>query len=866
MKFKKKWQRLICLLLCLLPVIGTIAKTLSQTQLSTPSLMQDTIANQLGWIDADNTCGGYFIDQAFIYPESVSKKNSIEITSNEGLYAQRGTSILEEKVTVTRMNQQLTANRAYLYRDPISGKLSAIEMIGNVHLREPNTLMIAKKGRYNFVNKIKVLQDLSYRSTLADNKSFAGPHVPFADTQTTRRIPNLAAWGSADEVISEAPRIYELKQATYSTCPPTNPTWQVKASHIVLNKNTGRGYATHARLLVKNVPVLYAPYINFPIDSRRKSGFLWPNFGSSNKWGPYVLAPLYWNLAPNYDTTITPGYLAKRGLQISDNFRYLTHTSTGSINVSMVPDDQFFADFRQKAEDNPASINPAPQNTTLQTEAETNRLLNSNSTRTGFFWRDDSRIDEHWSTHVDFNYASDDYYMRDFGSNLNEITQNYLLQEADLFYKGVNWNFTGRLQAYQTLHPVDEVPVLNQYKRLPQLILSGDYPNQRYGFEYFINLEATHFDILNNPGTTVSLPYGSRLHMQPGFNLPLYWPGFYINPRLQVAVTNYDLRQVTDTDTPSHINRTVPIFDVASGLALVREFTLFNRLFQQTLEPQIYYTWIPFRKQSTIPIFDTTVNTLTYDQIFNYNRFSNIDRIGDANQIGVGITTRLIDHTSGTERARLGVGEIIYFADRKVTLCNDSTVCTDNPDNPANHWRVSPLSAVLNINLDPRWSFTANTIWSTTTKQLGNATLALQYKRDDQHIINLGYGYVFNGDIMTGSVVQNNANNNIKMTDFSVVWPLRPEVSAVFRWSQDWNVNHFQNLLYGVQYDTCCWAVRAVGGRAFTNMVNSNNSPQYTNQFYIQFALKGLGNVGSGNPSGLLSTIPGYKTQFGQEL
>jgi LPS-assembly protein len=276
----------------------------------------------------------------------------------------------------------------------------------------------------------------------------------------------------------------------------------------------------------------------------------------------------------------------------------------------------------------------------------------------------------------------------------------------------------------------------------------------------------------------------------------------------------------------------------------------------------VYYTYIPSRNQISIPIFDTTVNTLSYDQLFNYNRFSGIDRIGDANQIGVGITTRLIEQQSGLEKVRLGVGEIAYFANRNVTLCNNNT-CTDNPQNHSNFQRLSPLSGVLDYHVNPLWKFTANSIWNPVSKQIDNSTLGLHYQPDGVRIINIGYSYVFNGDIQSGSVV-NSAQNNLKLTDFSVAWPLTHDVSMVGRWSEDWNLSRLQNLLGGVQYDTCCWALRMVGGRAFTQL--QNNTPQYNNEFYIQFALKGLGNIGSGNPTGLLSSINGYNTQFGQEL
>jgi len=768
----------------------------------TPSLAYETLAKQLGWVvNPSSFCGGFYEDQPL--PSPIENNNLVKITSGGGLLSQRATSTLEGNVTITRSGQQLTANRAYLYRDPATGKLSAIDMIGNVHLREANSLILGKKGHYDFNSESRSLLDILYRTSI-DSSKISGVK-PINGTTT-----NLTAWGSASEFSQTHSNVYELVEASYSTCPPLSPAWQVKASHIVLDKNSGRGYATHARLLVKNIPVLYFPYINFPIDKQRKSGFLWPQVGGSNKWGPYFLAPFYWNMAPNYDMTITPGILSKRGVQLSDTFRYLSQTSEGSLYFSVLPDDKAFRDFQQSAAINTLYTNPVSTSSQSAsvTEAELNRLLSSSDTRKSFIWRDDSQFNPHWSSHVDFNYAGDDYYLRDFGRTVNEISTNQLLQEGDLYYKSQNWNFIGRMQTYQTLHPINESPVLNQYRRFPQLILNADYPDQPLGLSYFLNSEATHFTILNTPGSPANLPIGNRLHFQPGISLPLYWSSFYINPRIQLALTNYSLSQTADTNTPTSKNRALPIADIASGFSLERRVRLFHHYFQQTLEPQIYYTYIPYRSQASIPVFDTTVNTLTYDQLFNYNRFTGIDRIGDANQLGWGITTRLIDQDSGLEKVRLGIGNIIYFAHRRVTLCND-TSCNDNPTNPSNDFSLSPLSGVLNYHINPSWSFNVNSIWDPISKQLANTTLAFQYQPDNLHLFNFGYSYARDGDVLSG-ISTTDSLDNLKVTDVSAVWPLFRDVSAVGRWSQNWNDTHLQNLLYGLQYDTCCQPCQAL--------------------------------------------------------
>lgn len=814
------------------------------------------IARQLGWVQSpSNFCGGYYLSEPLIFPLGNKEDDTVSITSNCGLLSQKSTSTLEGGVTVTRGAQQLTANKAYLYRDPATGKLYYIDMIGNVNLRENSSLVVARNGRYYFDNKAKSLFDIVYRTPIDGSK--------IAKQKSIGTVTELIANGRAKEFSQKKPLVYDLTQASYSTCPPLNPAWRVKASHIVLDKNSGRGYATHARIEVKDIPVFYFPYINFPIDKTRKTGFLWPLMGSSNKWGPYLQTPYYWNMAPNYDMTITPGILSKRGFLLTDNFRYLSPTSEGNLYFGLLPNDQAFREWQQSASINPLFTNPVqfptPGQTASVTQAEFNRLLDSSTTRRSFVWRDNSRYNEHWSSHVDFNYAGDDYYLQDFGRTLNEITANQLLQEGDLYYNSQNWNFTGRVQTYQTLHPLKEAPVLNQYRRFPQLILNGDYPDQKFGLEYFVNSEVTHFSILNTPGSEVTMPIGNRLHLQPGISLPIYQPSFFINPRIQLAMTDYNLYQTSDTNTPGNKKRTLPIADIFAGLSLERSTALFGHAFQQTLEPQVYYTYIPYRNQASIPIFDTTVNTLTYEQIFNYNRFTGIDRIGDANQLGWGITTRLIDQESGFEKVRLGVGNIIYFANRRVTLCNDKTICNDNPDNPSNEYSLSPLSGVLNYHINPAWSFNATAIWDPISKQLANSTIAFQYRPDEARLLNIGYSYARNGDILSG-IATNTSIDNLKVTDLSLAWPVFNHVSVVGRWAENWNRVHLQNLLFGLQYDTCCYAVQLVGGRAFTGFdPEQNYEPKYNNEVSVQFSLKGLGDFATGNPSGLLSGIPGYR-------
>jgi LPS-assembly protein len=824
---------------------------------------QTTIAQQLGWIEEKtlNRCGGYYLEPAFTYSEASAKKHLIEINSDQTLFAQHGTSVLDGNITVAQQGQEITANKGYLYRDQATGKISTVDLFGHVNLREPESLIIAKKAHLDLKNKRQKLDDIYYRTAVYSNANTRPTTPERKELQQSRKIVQLSAWGEAHEFSKDEPGIFKFSKASYSTCPPNTNIWHIEASQIELNKNTGRGVAKHAKLYIKKVPVFYAPYLNFPIDNRRQTGFLFPGFGSSNKFGPYLQTPFYWNLAPNYDTTITPLIMAKRGIQINDLFRYLSPSSAGQLTLSVTPNDRAFKNLQSASQSKYQYVNDP----TVQ--GNLHRLENANDSRGSFAWQDHTRFNDHWSGNVDYNYVTDDYYLRDFGHNLNEVTENQLLQEADVNYRGQNWNFTTRVQQYQTLHPVDALTATqNQYNRFPQLVLNADYPDQAFGLDYFVENELTHFDVRSNPGSDTKTPVGKRLHTQPGISLPLNWPALYITPRAQMALTKYELGDVSNLMS-KNTGRALPLLDLSTGMYFDRDFSFFGKETRQTLEPQLYYLYVPYHNQSQIPVLDTTTNTLTYDQLFVSNRFSGLDRIGDANQVSLGLTTRFIDRNTGFERIRAGLAEIIYFKKRQVTICTiDNPNCLDASTLRDNQLRRSPLVGVINYQFNPKWTLTGNSIWNTQLNQMDNQSVALQYHPDGVRLINLGYNFVRNGDIQQNLAPTSNGNN-LKQLDISFAWPIAKNWSTIGRWTKSVNEGHFQNLIYGIQYDSCCWAARFVGGRTFTNLDVITGTPQYDNQVYFQFALRGLGNFGSGDPTQYVSSnIGGYNTNFGQDF
>lgn len=830
-------------------------------------LPETTITDLLGWVSSnDNRCGGFYVEPAISSRKDAANPDMIAITSNQFLFSLHGVSDSQGKITIHRYGQEIIANRAFLYRNPQTGEINAVDLIGNVILREPNSLVFGQQGYLNRQTKMTSLFDILYRTRVYSApeqwKSIQQP-LPF-EIEHQHVVTQLSAWGQAAAFEQKEPKIFTFDGASYSTCPPTQNAWKVKASHIELNKNTGRGEAYNTRILLHNVPVFYLPYLNFPIDARRKTGFLQPKIGVNSQSGPYIATPFYWNMAPNYDMTITPDLISKRGIQFADLFRYLTPDSNGTLNAAILPNDQAFSEFQTSASTNSDYTSPTASATT---QSELQRLLKASTTRKSLIWNDSTRFNDHWFGDVQYNYVSDDYYLGNFSTNINEITQNQLLQQASLQYKGQYWNFTARSQSYQTLHPIDSPPVSNSYSRYPQLVLNGIYPNAKTNLEYFINNELTYFTIMNTPGDSTKLPQGYRIHTQPGISWPLMRPYSYFTPRVQFSATQYKMGDIMNTQS-STMSRVIPIFDIASGLYFDRRISFFKQSFLQTLEPQAYYTYIPFVNQNQIPVFDTTLNMLNYDQLFTYNRFSGIDRIGDANQLALGLTTRFIDQQTGLEKIHASLGQIYYFKNRQVTLCNPTqpALCMPSALDLENlQQNKSPLSGVLSYNVNKSWNLQANAIWNPLSNQLDNETATLHYEPETNHIINFSYTFVRNGDLFPGEKI-NTASNNLSQTDLSAAWPIFQNWSGIGRWTQNLNRHNFQNLISGVQYDTCCWAIRLVAGREFLRY-NANNTSQYNTEFYFQFALKGLGNFGSGDPTALVaSSVSGYHNQFGQDF
>ncbi len=813
-------------------------------------------AAQLGWQSDPNAnaCGGRYIE-----PDLGSTDTNLALDMNQPLnidaaasdLQNEGISTLSGGVTMTQPGRFIRADTVQLLRNANRKTLEQINLQGYVVMREPSKITVGNSATLNVTDNTADYYHVLYRMGLNFQPIYFTPA-----SQHSCSVHGIIAQGSASEFNQVAKGLFHLIDASYSTCAPLSSSWHLKAKTIDLNHQSGRGVAHSATLYVKNIPVFYSPYFNFPLDKRRMTGFLMPSYGHTTNGGWFLSAPFYWNIAPSTDMTLTPNLYTKRGVQLATDNRYLTTSSSGTFKTAMLPDDQAFSSFQKSA---PAEY-PASQYPSLP------RLLSDSNDRWFYNWKDTTVFDTHWRGGVDITQVSDDYYQEDF--NLPSATAAQLLQQAHLDYSAAHWNSILLVQNYQTLHPVNLLTTSNQYARLPDFSFNANYPGED-SFDYNLAGQAVYFSRLLNPGEIYPSDSGNptsgvRSNLQPGISLPMLSPSGYLKPTLQYQATQYSLEDQT-TGYNSNIYRGLPIFNIDAGLYFDRNISLFNNDYQQTLEPRAYYLYVPYQDQYQIPVFDTSEAPFTYDQMFVTNRFAGIDRVGDANQITLALSTRFLDSNTGVEKAKFALGRIFYAENRQVMLCT-TPGCTDSQytigyTSPTES--ASPIAGLASYNINKNWAANANIAWDPATHQTENGSLVAQYKPAINHIINVSYNFIRYGDPNNPPSTDPTASsNNLNQIGTSFVWPIHDAWDVLASWNYNLSHDHFQTFLYGVTYNACCYAVRLAVGKTFTDL-NGDGSANFNQQIYLQVILKGMGGVGTTNALSTLGTnIPGYQDKF----
>jgi len=608
-------------------------------------------------------------------------------------------------------------------------------------------------------------------------------------------LPVRHAHGTASTVRIDDRTHSHYTNATYSTCPKDQEDWILRARTLDLDQSRSRGTGSHVTAYFKGVPLFYTPYISFPLSGKRESGFLIPSIGTSSRSGLDLRIPYYWNIAPNRDATFTTRFLTRRGIQFDTEFRYLTPRGAGQVDLEYLPGDQVYGKERS--------------------------LLSLHHI---------GDISPRTHTDIVFGAVSDNNYFHDLGNTLTLTSLSYLERRADITYTGGNWSALGRMQGFQTLD--DSRP----FERLPQLQIAFNSPDQPGREQYTAIGEVSNFyrgamvggNVLNQNYN------GTRLWLQPSITYPITGLWGFFTPRLTLHHVNYTLTD-TGLGLPPSPGLTLPIFSADAGLFLERNFTFGGRNLIQTLEPRFYYLNVPYKNQSDLPIFDTTLLDFSFGQLFRENRFSGPDRMGDANQLAMGVTSRFLESTTGTQLLYGSLGQILYFRDRLVTLDYGTTSTIANGGGATGR---SDVVAEVGARLGEHWMGSSTVQWNQQQGQPEKRTLRLRYQSDRDRIVNFSF---------------RNRRDLLEQTDISAVWPMGHQWRAVARWNYSLRDDQTLESFAGVRYDTCCWALQVVG-RRYVNL--PGEAPK--SDVMLQLELKGLANIGEKLDPLLTSSIFGY--------
>ncbi len=555
----------------------------------------------------------------------------------------------------------------------------------------------------------------------------------------------------------------------YTTCPDNAVDWQLQARELELRHDEGVGYARGAKLTFKGVPILYAPWFTFPLDDRRKSGFLYPNFGHSNDLGFDVSAPWYWNIAPNQDAIIEPRYFSARGYMLSGDYRFLTRKTLGGFDWDYMPHDR-------------------------ETDQDRYRYLLEHYGSPRNNWRSSIIVDR----------VGDDDYYQDFGTSLGQTSRQFLRSSAELHGVGRYWDMVLMADDYQVIDD-SVLPENEPYTRLPRLLYWSDRPLTDNGLSLKFDSEIVYFD--RSLGTT-----GARVDLLPTAYWDLQNSWGFVRPALGYRFTAYDLdlHGEPGSDSPS---TGTPIMSFDSGLVFDRHLADGDL---QTLEPRVFYLYVPERQQSDQPLFDTGEFTFGYSQLFNTNRFAGGDRQGDANQVSVAVSTRRFDGATGRVLWSLHLGQIFYFAPQRVQLHDNAPEFDEDYSPFLAEFRWQPLRRISGV---------AGLQWDWQRDQLELGMVGLRYDGSRGQRAMFEYRY---------------RRDRVDQFDLRLFWPINERWRSLARINYSFADSDILEFQAGLEYESCCWALRTVLRRYLRN-----RDGDYRDGIYIELNLKGLASIGT---------------------
>ncbi|HGE8283280.1 TPA: LPS assembly protein LptD [Serratia marcescens] len=718
---------------------------------------------------------------------------------------------------------------------------------GNVRVEQGNSTLTAKEVELNQTEKpgqtepvrtVTATGDVHYSDNqikLKGPKAWSNLNTKDTDVyEGDYQMVGRQGRGDADKMkMRGANRYTILENGTFTSCLPGDDSWSVVGSEVIHDREEQVAEVWNARFRIGGVPVFYSPYLQLPVGDKRRSGFLIPNakYGSNN--GFEFMLPYYWNIAPNYDATITPHYMSKRGLQWQTEFRYLVQPGLGLMEFDWLPDDKEYG----------------------KTNDDNKRWL--------FYWNHNGVMDQVWRFNVDYTKVSDYKYFNDLDSKYGSTTDGYATQKFSLGYANENWNATLSSKQFQIFDNTDRT-WSQTYKVQPQLDLNY-YKNDLGPFDFHIYGQAAKFTSVNPYS-----PDATRLHMEPTLNLPLTngWASLNTEAKLMAThyqqdipdgfAANYSMRNqgATAPTLDDSVNRVLPQFKVDGKLVFERPM-IWAEGATQTLEPRVQYLYVPYRNQSNIYTYDSTLLQTDYSGLFRDRTYSGLDRIASQNRVSTGVTTRIYDDAL-VERFNASVGQIYYFSRSRT---GDQMTNFDNNDDTGSvawagdtYWKI-----------DDRWGLRGGLQYDTRLNSVSLGNGVVEYRQDAERVVQLNYRYA------TPEYIKTALNTNeipayqdgISQVGITGSWPIADRWAVVGAYYYDTRAKQSADQLVGLKYNTCCWAVTLGYERKVTEWNASNNTSVYDNRVSFNVELRGLSSDHSlGSAEMLRSGILPYQRAF----
>ena len=699
---------------------------------------------------------------------------------------------------------------------PLPGLVS---FIGNVRLDQTGQELYAdkaemdeSKGRFNAEGNVRLSNDRMRLTSDALLLDIANQGISVDDARF--QLKQSALRGEADHLRAYLDEPITIKGTSLTTCPPGESGWSFEAEEIQINTETGWGDAYHMLLKIYDIPIFYLPALSFPVDERRKSGFLYPAIGNSSRNGFELEAPWYWNIAQDKDATFDFKYYSKRGLMLGTEYRQVTKHSDNVLYLEYLPDDE--------------------------------RAVLGEEDRYFYQVKSNYYNGDNWRGIIDVNSVSDDNYFYDFGGNFETGNRNFLNRMAGITYATDKWSISTAVSGDQLLSTNAEA-----YRRLPEISFelyqpfAEDDDPKPWNFNMAIEATAFRHD---------SALQANRVVATPELSYPVRWQWGYIEPKMKWHYSHYD-QWNQQTGEIQQQDREVAIFSIDSAMTFERPVTFDDKAHIQTLEPRLFYLNVPYKAQEELGLYDTTLIERLEHRLFEDNRFSGSDRIGDTEQISAGITSRFIESENYREWLSFTIGQAYYFEDRQLNFVfdPDTRSFTDLGIDTRN---VSPLLTQVEYSPNENWLLGGQLEYNDRESRTEQGLLSVQYLTPAL-IVNLRH-----------RTSRYQRAENIEQSEFSFAYAVSDDFSLIGRWKQDLQKNRTIDSFVGLEYEDCCWALRLVYRKFLNIRLDSQGlaipgTGEYNNGIYLEFVLKGLTNIG--RRMDIANDIYGYSDRFNPE-